>query len=122
MPNPTTIQPQSQQQDPNQTRAALGIGTQILQHLIPNEPPQNTPQAPQPQETAPQQEKAPEPKEQPKEDIGAKITEMQLEFTKQLDAMRQEMKQDQAKEMELIKSQITQALAEDESHETQKPA
>lgn len=93
-------------------KASLGIANRLQAMLLPNtKNAQN--QASEPQNPAPQQEQTPEPTPTaPQEDLGAKMTEMELNFTKQLDSMRQEMKADQTKEMESIKAEITKALNE----------
>lgn len=46
--------------DPNKARANLGLITAMLQHNVPQAPPE-APQAPQTQETAPQQPQSPQP-------------------------------------------------------------
>ncbi len=116
----TTTQSQNSQHPPmtsDRAKAALGNATLLQSFLLPAHTPESkqahmvkTGQAqPQPQGDA-ETPKTDTPKEEKKEDLGAKMTEMQLEMTKQLDAMRQEMKQDQTKEMDLIKQQLKDAL------------
>ncbi len=127
--NPTTTKnnsqaPTSQQFD--QARYNLGFITQmheqLLQHKGINGPkaqsqqpqtahqtPQNAPGQAQPQET---------PKESSTGDIGAKLTQFELNITKQLDSMRQELKNDTQKEIEGIKNDLKTALNEDEQETT----
>lgn len=95
---------------PDRSKAALGNATLLQSFLLPRHTAESKAKmAGNTQESAPQEEvKAPE---QPKEDpMKAEMAKMELMFSEKLDAMRQEMKQDNQREMDNLKQTIKEAI------------
>ena len=102
----------------DESRAALGIGTGLMQHLIPQAPqetqapstaPIGTQSASQAQTVTPGQQNASAPKEAKPD----KTAEIKLMLTQELEEIRKELKADHQREMDGIKQQITAALADE---------
>lgn len=107
--NPTTNQPIPQEHIDN-ARHSLGVVTNALQQMMP----QGQTEQPQTPQNAPQEAKTPETAKEP---MVAKMTEMELTFTKKLDEIKQELKDSQKMEMEAIKNNIQKALEQENADE-----
>ena len=109
------------QMHPDKARANLGIITQLLQHNVPQAPPEapQTPPQPQGEAETPKEDKQPTEEKEPQKDP---MKEMELMFTTKLDEIRQELKADNQREIDTLKKTITDALAEDDTNEPNKTA
>lgn len=112
-----------QEMTPDEAKASLGVATTLQDQLLQSNHSQE--QAQTPQDQGGNGEK-PKPEQKPKEgDVKEVKAEMELEMNKKLDEIRKELKEDHQRDIDMIKEQITSALAEEDNNEpseTEKPA
>lgn len=109
------------QMTPNEAKASLGVATQLMGNLMPQASQEQSVEAPRTEEesreTTPEQKPQDNPQEEKGDDVGSKITEFELNITKQLNEMRKEIKDDQLREIGSIKEDIKQALLDEDNEE-----
>lgn len=124
--NPASIPQPQGQPDPteqaNQAKSNMGFVNTLQEHLLEYK----HPQAPQDAKTAPGEEKVKKEVEQPKPETkpeeskpeekkdDPRIAELELSITKKLDDIRQELKGDHETEIDALKKQIEDALADEQ--------
>lgn len=89
---------------PMRAKAGLGVSSLLRTFLLPKKQPVKA------QQTAPEQPKTPAP--EPKEDMEAKLTELELTITNKLDDLRKELGEKHKLEIDSLKNKIEEALNE----------